>query len=194
MENSIFARFARAFFIFWHFEDVLVLPTTWNDLFCSCIDNVSIWWQIFNFVFLCPKRWFQFNSMIVRTHFLSIMTLNNWKNDCRNAMLHFQMTFSLPSKSCLLKLPKSAYGLKQTVNVRLQGIFRCDFSVVTPNSSWTYDLSNCTVINPSRITGTVTSHTSKKLASFKIKTKSLSKATELDSFWVPFMYICPIFP
>ena len=36
MENSIFARFARAFFIFWHFEDFLVLSTTWNDLFCSC--------------------------------------------------------------------------------------------------------------------------------------------------------------
>ena len=28
------------------------------------------------------------------------------KNDCRNAKLHFQMTFSLPSTSCLLKLPK----------------------------------------------------------------------------------------
>ena len=27
------------------------------------------------------------------------------KNDCRNAKLHFQMTFSLPSTSCLLKLP-----------------------------------------------------------------------------------------
>ena len=25
------------------------------------------------------------------------------KNDCRNAKLHFQMTFSLPSTSCLLK-------------------------------------------------------------------------------------------
>ena len=27
------------------------------------------------------------------------------KIDCRNAKLHFQMTFSLPSPSCLLKLP-----------------------------------------------------------------------------------------
>ena len=53
--------------------------TTWNDLFCSCVDDVSIWWQMFNFVFLCPKRWFQFNSRIVRTHFSNIMTLNNWK-------------------------------------------------------------------------------------------------------------------
>jgi len=79
MKNSIFARFARAFFSFWHFEDVLVLSTTSNDLFCSSVDDVSLWWQMFNFVFLCPKRWFQFNSRIVRTHFSSIMTLNNWK-------------------------------------------------------------------------------------------------------------------
>ena len=79
MENSIFARFERAFFIFWHFEDVLVLSTTWNDLFCSCVDDVSIWWHIFNFVFWCPKRWLQFNSRIVRTHFSSVITLNNWK-------------------------------------------------------------------------------------------------------------------
>ena len=28
---------------------------------------------------LCPKRWFQFNSRTVRTHFSSIMTSNNWK-------------------------------------------------------------------------------------------------------------------
>ena len=79
MENRIFARFARAVFIFWHFKDVLVLSTTWNDLFCSCVDDVSIWWQMFNFVFLCPKRWFQFNSRTVKTHFSSVMTLNNWK-------------------------------------------------------------------------------------------------------------------
>ena len=58
MKNRIFARFARAFFSFWHFEDVLVLSTTWNDLFCSPVEDVSIWWQMFNFVFLCPKRWF----------------------------------------------------------------------------------------------------------------------------------------
>ena len=103
MKNSIFARFARAFFIVWHFADVLVLSTTWNHLFCSCVDDVSIWWQMFKFVLLCPKSWFQFNSRIVKTHFSSMMTLNNL--DCRSAKLHFQMTFSLPSTSCLLKLP-----------------------------------------------------------------------------------------
>ena len=42
MKNSIFARFARAFFIFWHFEDVLFVSTTWNDLFCSCVDDVNM--------------------------------------------------------------------------------------------------------------------------------------------------------
>ena len=67
------------FFIFWHFVDVLVLSTTWNDHFCRCVDDVSVWWQMFNFVFSCPKRLFQFNSRIVRTHFSSIMSLNNWK-------------------------------------------------------------------------------------------------------------------
>ena len=56
-----------------------VLFTMWNDLFCSCVDDVSIWSQMFNFVFLCPKRWSQFNSRIVRTQFSSVMILNNWK-------------------------------------------------------------------------------------------------------------------
>ena len=79
MKNNIFARFARAYFIFCHFVDVLVLSGTWNHLFCSCVDDVSIWSQMFNFVFLCPKRWFQCNSRIVTTQFSSVMILNSWK-------------------------------------------------------------------------------------------------------------------
>ena len=43
------------------------------------LDNASVWWQMFNFVLSCPKRLFQFNSSIVRTHFSSITSLNNWK-------------------------------------------------------------------------------------------------------------------
>ena len=96
MKNSTFAR------IFGYFEDVFVLCTGWNDPFCSSVNDVGIWWQIFNFVFLSPKRWFQFNCRIVRTHFSSIMTLNNWKIYC--ILLHFQMKFSLPSTSCLRTL------------------------------------------------------------------------------------------
>ena len=51
------------------------------------------------------KRWFQFNSRIVRTHFASIMSLNNWKIDCRNAKLHFQMKLSLSSTYSLCLSP-----------------------------------------------------------------------------------------
>ena len=47
-ENSSFARFARAFFIFVHFAVVLVILMPWNDLFCSCVDDVSTWRQTFN--------------------------------------------------------------------------------------------------------------------------------------------------
>jgi len=36
------ARFARVFFIFLHLADVLALSTTSNDLFCGCVDDVSI--------------------------------------------------------------------------------------------------------------------------------------------------------
>ena len=77
MKNSIFGRFARAFFFFWHF-DVLVLSTTWNDLFCGCLVDVSIWWHMFNFVLLSQKCWFKFNCRIVRTHFARAMTLNKF--------------------------------------------------------------------------------------------------------------------
>ena len=55
MKNKSFARFARAFFIFRHFADVLVLSTTWNDLFCSCVDDVSIWLQMFSFCTLISE-------------------------------------------------------------------------------------------------------------------------------------------
>ena len=79
VKNNRFACFARAVFIFGHSADVLVLSTTWNDLFCSCEDDVSTWWQMFNFVFLSLKRWFQFNSRKVRTHFATVMALNNWE-------------------------------------------------------------------------------------------------------------------
>ena len=99
LKKSIFARFARAFFSFWHFEDVLVLSTTWNDLFCSCVYDVSIRWQMLIFVFLCPKRWFQINSRTVRRHFSIVSHI---------------FRFWLPSTSCLLKLPIYAMRTKQT--------------------------------------------------------------------------------
>ena len=102
MKNSIFARFARAFFNFWHFIDVLILSTTWDDQFCRCVHDVSIWWQMFKFVFLCPKRWFQFNSRIVGTHFSSITSLNNWKMiaETRSYIFFWRSRFRRP-RVCL---------------------------------------------------------------------------------------------
>ena len=79
MRNSSFARFARVIFIFAHFIAVLFLSPTWNDLFCSCVDDVSISWQMFDIFLLSPNRRYQFNSRIFRIHFASIMTWNNWE-------------------------------------------------------------------------------------------------------------------
>ena len=107
MKNSIFARFA--YFIFWHFTDVLVLSTTWNDQFCRCVDDVSIGWQMFNFVFLCSKRWFQFNSRIVRTHFPSMMTLNIWKMIAEMRSYIFRWRSGFRRRRVCLKLPNNRW-------------------------------------------------------------------------------------
>ena len=112
MKNNNFARFARAFFIFWHFEDVLVLSTTGNDLFCSCVDDVSIWWQMFNFVLLCPKSWFQFNSRIVRTHFSIIMTLNNWKMIAETRSYIFRWRYRFRRRRVCLSSLMYTYGFR----------------------------------------------------------------------------------
>ena len=69
--------FARAFFIFLHFAVVLVLSTTWNDQFGRCVDDESTWRQIFTLVFLSLRRWFQFNSRILRTKFANMTIRNN---------------------------------------------------------------------------------------------------------------------
>ena len=89
-EKQHFCTLCTCIFHFLIFVDFLVLSTTWNELFCSCVDDVSIWWQMFNFVFLCPKRWFQINSRTFRRHFSSIMALNNWKMIAENRSYIFR--------------------------------------------------------------------------------------------------------
>ena len=56
------------------FEDVLVLSMTWNDLFCSCVDNVTWAYDRKCWILSSPKRWFQFNSRIVNLHCSGIIT------------------------------------------------------------------------------------------------------------------------
>ena len=72
MKNNTFARSARVFM-----AGVLVL-STWNDQFCIFVDEVSKC-SIMSSYLRIKKHWFQFNSRIVRTHFASLMTLNNWE-------------------------------------------------------------------------------------------------------------------
>ena len=43
MKNNSFARFTRAFVISGHVADILVVSTTWNDLFYSYVGDVSIY-------------------------------------------------------------------------------------------------------------------------------------------------------
>ena len=73
------------------------LSATGNDLFCSCVDDVSIFWQMFNFVRLSQNGWFQFNSRRVKLTFCKRNDLEQLRNNCRHAKLHFQMRFSMPS-------------------------------------------------------------------------------------------------
>ena len=89
--------YRESIFHFWTFDprSCSFCDVKWPVL-QLCVDDVGIWWLMFNFVFLPLKRSFQFNSRIVKTHFASIMTLNHWEMiQCWNAKLHFQMTFSL---------------------------------------------------------------------------------------------------
>ena len=82
-----------------HLAGVFVLSTTWNinDLFCSCTDNVSILWQMFNLVFLSLKLCFQCNSILK-----SVMTLNSWEMIAKT--LESGIWKCNLSTSCLLKL------------------------------------------------------------------------------------------
>ena len=103
-----------------------------NGLFYSCVDDVSIWWQMFNFVCLCPKRWFQFNSRIVRTHFfLSIISLNNWKMiaKTRGHIFRWRSHFRR-RRVCLNSLIGSL--LKHDVGGSESVIWKCNFAFLQP--------------------------------------------------------------
>ena len=140
MKNNIFARFARAVFIFWHFVDVLVLSTTWNDLFCRCVDDVSTWWQMFNVVFLCPRRWFQFNSRLVRTHFSRMMILNNWKMiaETRSYIFIWRSRFR---RRCVCLSSLSIYSTQWLNMIALEEWHVRDFSPYINYGPFTHDLS-----------------------------------------------------
>ena len=59
--HGLFVRFSSLYFS----KPFLSFSTTWNDMFCCCVDDVSTWRHIFNLVLSALKSWFQSNSMIL---------------------------------------------------------------------------------------------------------------------------------
>ena len=111
METSIFAR---TFFMFWHFEDVI-------DIFYDVKSPVlqlrgrreHMMTNVQFCLLICPRSWFQFNSRIVRTHFSSMMTLNNWKMiaETRRYTFRWRSRFRR-RRDCLSSL---MFGTKQSL-------------------------------------------------------------------------------
>ena len=147
MKNNSFARFARAFLIFGisltfsfflrrELTCFAVVWTTWH-----------MWWQMFNFVFLTPKRWFRFNSRIVRIHFATVMTLNNWKMIAETRSYIFRWRSRCRRhRICvnslvihIMKRKRKAAPTTRPVYIRVvQIMFKCPFRKTDTLSVWAY--------------------------------------------------------
>ena len=66
-----------------HFSSFVILKTSSFFLWREMTFFAVVWttWAYDDkcSILSCPKRWFRFNSRIVKPHFSGIMTLNNWK-------------------------------------------------------------------------------------------------------------------
>ena len=102
-----FPRFARPFLVFVHFATIPVLSWMWNDLFCSCVDYISIWWQTLNLFFRSSDPPYKFSSSIVSTYFETQMIWNS--PEMITVKLLSEMTFSLLSEPSLLQLSNSSH-------------------------------------------------------------------------------------
>ena len=78
--------------------------------------------------------------------------LSSLKIDCRNAKLHFQMTFSLPSPSCLLKLyyidNRSSVTANKAINRRE---IRAVLSNCTDHHHWNQLRSKVALLAPQKV-------------------------------------------
>ena len=97
MTNNSFAHFAPAWYIFGH-------SCSFHDVKQPVLQLWAYDDKMFNFVLLSLKSWFQLNYRIVRVHFASMMTLNHYERIVEMQIYIFQMTFSLLSNLCLLKV------------------------------------------------------------------------------------------
>ena len=74
---------------------------------------------MFKFVLLCPKRWFQLNSRLARTHFPSIMTFNNWKMVAETRSYIFRWRFRFRRRRvCLSSLLLQSHRFHHPITVK----------------------------------------------------------------------------
>ena len=87
LQNKQFWTLWTCIFVEVHFAAVRSKLTTLNDLFWSCMGNVT-WLRYFVFVFF-TKRWWQIHSSIIKTHFARTIILTKqevifrWCSRCR---------------------------------------------------------------------------------------------------------------
>ena len=91
MTTSSFARFAIVFFNLVHFLAVLFQNATWNDLFCSFMEDVT--WHVF--------------FLVISKPLVAISFQHNWKAFCMHAIFYFwwfsRLTFRFPYANQLVE-------------------------------------------------------------------------------------------
>ena len=112
MEKCRCARTARAGFISVHFGPALVFSTTWNHLFCCCVEDVGSRRQLFSFLFSPLSGSYQFNSRIISKYFFAIQTI--WNN--RGMVTETQSCiFRFRCRSCCSPAFSGERGLEPSV-------------------------------------------------------------------------------
>ena len=75
------------------------IPQTFSFFSRREMTCFAVVWRTWAYVEKCFIFWSTGSNL------LSVMTWNNWKNDCRSANLHFQVTLLLSTTLCLLRVP-----------------------------------------------------------------------------------------
>ena len=141
--NDSFARFACAFFIFGPFADVLVISTTWNDLFWSWLD---IWWQLWSTGSNIIPRYLENDDdkLLKKRNYIF-----RWSSCCRRcclclgslllANMHtFQENEIFVSKETVVLRQWGCFGPNKFIRVKFPSWYRwrnvADVSSVNPSS------------------------------------------------------------
>lgn len=94
------------------------------NYFCSSVNDVSNWRQMFNFFFPFRNCWYQLNSRKVKTHSARIRTWNNWGTiaETRNRLFrercHYRGHRTRLGSKCFTNFRPFCYDLNGNHNVR----------------------------------------------------------------------------